>query len=142
MHFLKHVLNTVDGIWSLLTIPCLLLMGFYVIYAIPIPFLILVIIYLLHKVKLIEYYDNLVKYHNTQHDNMYVGEYSPEKAEHNKNIANNIRVKAFLVLMFSVIVYSAVIWLFTTPYYLCKDYSGYIPFTLPEILQKFLPHSC
>jgi hypothetical protein len=127
MNVIRAALGFLDGLWSLLTIPCLLLAGILLITYLPIPTLIVMCIWISHNFWNIGFYGRA---NNFVEDKEFL----------------RIQVK-YLVSGIILIIATVVSYIFWINYIiqhnmLCEDWSGRVPLNLPWIIQHFVSYTC
>lgn len=127
MNFIKDILQGVDNIWSILTIPLLLIVGMYLIMFLPIPTAIAMWFFIGGQFAKADYMQRVADIDN---DPKFI------------RLKNTCVFNGIILLLATIIAYGFYIYLIINSNELCKDYSDYIPGTLPALLQKIVPYSC
>jgi len=128
MNFISSLLRTVDILWALITIPCCIIFGAMLIAVFPVPTAIVAIIVVILK------FDNVSTIRS-----MGGMSFHPEEYERASQHA------AIVAVLFTILVIAAYAgWIYWTISRggLCEDTTGLIPWTMNEILQKLIPHTC
>jgi hypothetical protein len=131
MNFIKAVLGGVDTMWSLLTIPLLLIVGVYFIYYLPLLTLIAMSVFIWGETVKANYMQSIA---DTCSD--------PEDIAKFSQLKRNCDFNAGIYVIATVIAFSVFIYLIVTTNEICRDVSDFIPGTLPGMLQKVVPHTC
>lgn len=131
MNFVRAMLGAVDALWSLLTIPCLLVAGSLLINYLPIPTLVVMSMFVYYQFVQADFYARLV--------GMSGG--NPDDPQHIRVRVKHI-VSGFILIGATVFAYGFFVRYIINHGMLCDDWSGYIPGNLPWMLQKVVPHKC
>lgn len=128
MSFIAALLKSIDGFWALLTIPAILVGAMFFVFYLPIPTLIVALLFIRMQFELAEVFVRSAAL-------------SDEPAQYVKSRFNFL-AKACLLILATLVSFGWSIHGTIVRGGLCEDYSDYIPATLPALLQKIVPHSC
>lgn len=139
MKFIGAILGQIDAIWALWGIVAFPVVGYFMFEFLP--FISLVIIFFIMKS-----YARDMALCNSMYikytDKSPYGCNDPEEAQLWKGSAEVTAFKALLILLLSACIFGVLIYWALEQKSICEDYSMYIPFTLPELVQKVVPHTC
>jgi hypothetical protein len=128
MNFIKAMLQQLDLLWSLWTIPALLIAGTLLINALPIPTLIVLGIFIYGELAKADFVESAACFSSGDDE-------LPKQAR-------KLRISAASLTIACIVAYSWFIHVNMTNGALCRDYTDDIPGMLPALLQKIVPHTC
>lgn len=128
MEVLKAIGQYVDNLWSLLTIPTILIFTAYFFYFLPIPTFLIVAFCVFIQLDRAEFYLRLYNLHKDDPDLLRC---------HRTQIGKAIILTVCSAAMYILFGY----WTIKTGE-LCKDLRGVIPGTMAAIMQYLVPHTC
>lgn len=128
MNFIKAILRQIDFLWSLWTIPALLIAGTLLINAFPIPTLFVLGIFIYGELAKADFVERTACFSSGDDE-------LPKQAR-------KLRISAASLTIAAIVAYSWFIHVNLTNGSLCRDYTDDIPGMLPALLQKFVSHTC
>lgn len=129
MNFLGAVLKSIDGLWSLVTIPAVMFGVAAFVNFLPIPTLIVMAFFIR-----VEFFKARIIVATAGMSSM-----SEEKID---ELRRNCVGNGIILTIATVLAYGLWIYWVTSRGGLCNDASAMVPFSLPEILKVVIPHSC